>query len=73
VTNPLSGLSSQVENYNMEGAPYISIFIEGICGVKIHPLPIDYQHFMTDPNATYGMHDLKQYRLGLNGSVCSSL
>lgn len=48
-----------VEGYNVDNWPYIDIMYESICGVVITPLP-----------DSYGMHDLRNYRLAMTGTNC---
>lgn len=57
-----------VEDYNIDDKG-IYINYDLICGFYIDPLPIDYSK-PTDPYYSYGMHDLKNYRLALDSSVC---
>jgi len=48
-----------VEGYNVDQWPFIDIMYESICGVVIQPLP-----------DSYGMHDLRNYRLAMSGTIC---
>jgi hypothetical protein len=52
--------------------PYIAIEKDAVCGLNIEPLPVDYNR-PGDPGYSYGMHDLKNYRLKLKGTDCSAL
>lgn len=51
-----------IEAYQVRGNE-IKIDNNAICGFGIYPLPI--------PTVSYGMHDLRQYRLYLQGTDCS--
>jgi len=46
-----------VESYNVDGDPRIMILMDAVCGLTIDKLP-----------DSYGMHDLRNYRLGLAGN-----
>ena len=59
--NP-NNIDGTVEEYQV-GTNGLYIDYNLLCGIPITPLPI--------PSQAYGMHDLKQYRLFLNGSDCS--
>lgn len=49
-----------VEGYNVDHEPFVYIMYEAICG-----LPVDH---LAD---SYGMHDLRNYRTGLDGYQCA--
>lgn len=51
-----------VEQYNVPYPPYISIYEPVVCKVQIDKLW-----------DSYGMHDLKNYRLALKGKFCDSI
>ena len=59
-----------VEGYNMDYLPNLYIDYKIICGLSIDPLIIDPTKG-DDPHYSYGMHDLKNYRLALNGNNCT--
>lgn len=48
-----------VEGYNVDYEPYISIMYDAVCGLYVDKLP-----------DSYGMHDLRNYRTGMDGVVC---
>jgi hypothetical protein len=49
-----------VEGYNVDNYPFIYIYNDVICGVKVQKLA-----------DSYGMHDLRNYRLFFQGTECS--
>ncbi|KAM3572094.1 hypothetical protein VYU27_005891 [Nannochloropsis oceanica] len=58
-----SEFDGTVEEYNMgQDGPQIYIERDAVCGVYIKPLPVDTNQ-TASPHYSYGMHDLKNYRL----------
>lgn len=61
-----------VEGYNMDHPPDLYIDYKIICGLYVDPLPVDPSK-SEDAHFSYGMHDLKNYRLALVGNNCQTI
>lgn len=70
INNP-SEFDGTILGYNVDYGSKIYIDYKRICNLEINPLPIDYSK-PNDPHFSYGMHDLKNYRLALIGTNCTN-